>query len=168
MIQTERLHIRYMTEADANLMLGILTDPAFIKYVGDRGVRDQQQAAEYIQERVLPSYQQHGFGMYRVGRRVDDQAVGICGLVKRDTLPGVDVGFGFLPEFCRQGYAYEAAVAVLEYAQTVLLLPEVLAIVSPDNKASIGLLKKLAFEYQQDHCLEKDDVVQLYKLPLIN
>ena len=164
MLNTKRLTIRRLSLNDADLMLAILTDAAFKRYVGDRGVNDLDAAKQYLQDNVLSSYRRDGFGMFRVARRSNDQAIGICGLVNREQLPGIDIGFAFLPEYCGAGFGYESAQAVLDYARIDLALPNVLAIVSPDNQPSIALLKKLGFVYQRMHSLSPDDETALYQL----
>ncbi len=167
--QTERLRLRQMSEDDAELMLGILTDPDFIRYVGDRGVRSIPEAADYIREKVLSSYRQYGFSMYLVELIDGSTSIGICGLVKRPGLDHVDIGFGFLPAWRKHGYAYEAAVGVLAYAASKLSLQQVVAIVSPENKASIGLLEKLGFQFDQMIRMSGDDQdTQLFMLQLGN
>ncbi|MDJ0940302.1 MAG: GNAT family N-acetyltransferase [Woeseiaceae bacterium] len=146
-LATERLDLRWLTEDDAELMLGVWNDPAFVRFVGDRGVRSLDQARTALREGALKLYADFGYGPYRVATRDEDRPMGVCGLFKREHLADPDIGFGLLPEFCRQGYAYEAAVAVLEHAQGVLQLNRVTAIVSPENEASIGLIDKLGLQF---------------------
>ena len=142
-LETNRLALRQFTLDDAALMLAVLSDPDFIRYVGDRGVRTLDAARAYLSNRVTPSYAQNGFGMYVVARRSDGEMVGICGLVKRPGLADVDIGYAILPAHRGQGYARESASAVLDLAHGTFGLERVVAIVNPDNAESIRLLEDL-------------------------
>ncbi len=143
--ETERLSIRRLTAADAPFMLELLNEPSFLRFIGDRGVRSVEDAAAYILAGPVASYERFGFGLYLVLLKGDGTPAGICGLLKRDALPDVDLGFAFVPRCWRRGYASESAAAVLAYGRDVLGLRRVVAICSPDNDASIGLLEKLGF-----------------------
>lgn len=143
--KTQRLVLREVNTGDAAFMLTVLNDPAFLRYIGDRGVRSEQDARDYIHNKMLPSYRHYGFGMYVVERSDDQQRIGICGLVRRPGLDDADLGFAFLPDFRGQGYAGEASQAVLQLAADRFALPRVAAITSSDNAASVRLLGKLGF-----------------------
>ena len=147
LIETERLTLRWFTEDDAELMLAVWNDPAFVKYVGDRGIRSLEEAREALRGGILAMYRDHGYGPYRVARIDDDQPMGICGLFLRDYLDDPDIGFGLLPEYCRSGYAWEASRAILDETRTSLPVERVTAIVSPDNAPSIGLIEKLGLGF---------------------
>jgi RimJ/RimL family protein N-acetyltransferase len=163
-IETARLSLREMTGDDAPFMRAILNDPDFIRYIGDRGVRTVAEARSYLHERVLASYREHGYGMYAVERSADAVAVGICGLVRRETLPAPDIGFAFLPAYRNSGYARESAAAVLRYASEVLKLPRVIAIATPDNEPSNVLLQRLGMHLGQVVRLAGDDTdLNLYE-----
>lgn len=161
-METARLVLREVGEGDAGFVLELLNDEAFVRYIGDRGVRDLEGARRYIAERMVGSYRREGFGMYVAELKEGGAAAGVCGLVRRDALPGVDVGFAFLPAHRGRGYAFEAASAVMEYARDVLKLPRVLAIVSPGNAASVRLLGRLGLKFERMVTLADDDVVELY------
>ena len=163
-LQTQRLILRHITTDDAPFMLALLNDPAWIKNIGDRGVRTLEQAKEYILNRMVKSYEEHGYGLYVVELKNDNIPTGICGLVNRDTLEDIDVGFGFLPDFREKGYAYESAAAVMDYAKKSLGLKRIVGITIKENKPSIKLLEKLGFQYEKTIALgdDKEDVVELY------
>ena len=148
-IETERLNLREMSEADAGVVLEILNDPGFIRFVGDRGVRTNEAAARYISERFAESYRRHGFGLWLVETKDGKVPVGICGLLKRDELDGVEVGYAFLPPFRGRGYAYEAASAAAAHARDVLGLERLCAVVNPDNDVSIRVLEKLGMRFER-------------------
>lgn len=148
-LETERLVLSHLTIADASFMLELMNEPGFIEFVADRGLRTEADAALYLAEKILPSYEKFGFGLWRVELKESATAIGICGLLKRDTLDDPDVGFSILERFCRQGYAYEAAAAVLNYGRTTLGLTQICGITAPNNRISIRLLEKLGLKLQR-------------------
>ena len=148
-IETERLTLREMSEEDAGVVLEILNDTGFIRFVGDRGVRTVESAARYIEERFAESYRRNGFGLWLVETKDGRVPVGICGLVTRKELGVVEVGYAFLPPFRGRGYAFEAASASAAYARDVLGLPRLYAIVDPENAVSIRVLEKLGMKFER-------------------
>jgi RimJ/RimL family protein N-acetyltransferase len=144
-LETTRLTLRRLTPADAPFILELLNDPSFVRYIGDKGVRTREDAVGYITAGPIASYERHGFGLFLVELKEGRVPIGICGLLKRDWLEDVDVGFAFLPRFWSQGYARESASAVLDFGRDRWRLARILAITSPDNVASIGLLTKVGF-----------------------
>jgi len=148
-LATERLILRRVTTDDAEVILELLNEPAFIRYVADREVRTTAQAAEFIVAKMLPSYVEFGFGFYLVELKESRVPVGICGLIKRDTLDDVDLGFSILHRFWRNGYAYEAAHAVMDYGKSVLGLPRIVAVTARDNESSTKLLEKLGLRFEK-------------------
>ena len=159
--------MRWLTLDDADLMLAIWNDPAFVFHVGDRGIRTIAEARKNMSEGALKLYEDYGYGPYRVALKSDDTAVGTCGLYRRKGLEDTDIGYGFLPEFCRLGYAYESGCAVLEHARADIGLARITAIVSPDNAASIGLTEKLGLQFEKTARLPGEDKdVSLYSMSL--
>lgn len=149
-IETERLNLRRLNEGDAAFILELLNDPSFLRNIGDRKVRTKEDAVRYILQGPVDSYARHGFGIWLVElKNVEATPVGICGLVKRETLPEPDIGYAFLPRFRGQGYAYESAAAVMRHARAVLGLGRVLAITNPDNAGSIKVLEKIGFAFER-------------------
>ena len=149
MIETERLALTQLANRDAEFIRGLLNEPSFLRYIGDRGVRTTDDACRYIQDGPVASYARYGFGLLRVGLKSDDTPIGICGVLKRDTLPEPDLGFSLLPAWWSKGYAYEAASAVMQHARGPLRLGRILAITSVDNDPSIKLLGKLGFRFER-------------------
>ncbi|QIF46313.1 GNAT family N-acetyltransferase [Aeromonas veronii] len=143
MIASSRLILREMIATDAPFILELLNDSDFYRYIGDRGIRTLEQAQEYIQQGPAVSYARYGHGLYLVERKEDGASLGICGLIKRDTLEQVDIGYAFLPQYRGQGYAIEAAQAAIADGKSRLGIGQVVAIVTPGNERSIGLLAKL-------------------------
>lgn len=147
-LRTARLVLRRMTALDAPFMLELLNDPGFVRFVADRGVRTEPEAAAYLERAIMRGYAEHGFGLYAVARQDDGCLTGICGLVRRPGLDGVDIGFAFLPAYRGLGYASEAAAAVVGHARWDHGIRRLLAITSPDNALSIRVLEKLGFTFQ--------------------
>jgi [ribosomal protein S5]-alanine N-acetyltransferase len=144
-IETSRLVLRELVDADAAFILELVNDPGWLRHIGDKGVRNLDDARAYITDGPRASYARHGFGLWRVERKADGTPIGLCGLLKRDTLTDVDIGYAFLPAHVGQGYAFEAAGAALAHARDAAGLRRIVAIVSPGNDASIRLLEKLGF-----------------------
>ncbi len=148
-LTTERLVLRKLATSDAEFILRLLNEPSFLQFIGDKGVRNLDDARQYILNGPIASYQKNGFGLYLVSLKVDNTPIGMCGLLKRASLPDVDIGFAFLPEFWNKGYALEAAVAVMIYGKDVLKLPRIVAITNKDNHASGKLLNKIGLRFDR-------------------
>ena len=161
-LETERLVLRELTEDDAPFMLALLNSRGFIEGIADRGVRTEAQARAYIEERVLGSYREHGFGMWGVVPKGESEPVGLAGLVKRDVLPHVDIGYAFLEPVWGRGYARESAAAVLQHARDALGLATIVAITNPDNTASQRVLEKIGLRYVDQRDLPGWDTPSAY------
>jgi RimJ/RimL family protein N-acetyltransferase len=148
-LETQRLVLREFTPADGAFVLELLNDPGWIRFIGDKGVHTLDEARAYIGRVPMASYARHGFGLYLVELKESGVPIGMCGLIKRDALDDVDIGFAFLPQYCKQGYAYEAAQATLAHGKTALGLSRIVAITSPDNHTSIRLLEKIGLKHQR-------------------
>ena len=155
-LETERLVLRRLELGDAEFILELLNDPSFLRFIGDKGVRSLDDAREYIRTGPLASYERFGFGLFLTLRREDGAPMGICGLLKRESLKDVDVGFAFLPRYWSQGYAFESATAVLAYGRQAFGLTRIVAITSPGNTASICLLEKLGLTFESMIRLSED------------
>jgi RimJ/RimL family protein N-acetyltransferase len=148
-LETERLELHEFTPDDAEFVLRIVNEPSFLRYIGDRGVRTLDDARRYIADGPVAGYARDGHGLMRVVRKSDGAAVGMCGVLKRETLPEPDIGFSFLPEHWSQGYALESARAVMRHARGTLRLGRILAITTKDNEPSMRLLGKLGFRFER-------------------
>jgi RimJ/RimL family protein N-acetyltransferase len=142
-LETPRLRLRELVAGDAPFVLELLTDPDFVRHIGDRGVRDLETAKTYIADGPQASYARHGHGLWLAELRESGEAAGMCGLLRRDHLPDADIGYAWLPRFRGRGYAFEAATATLDYAFAQRRLPRVMAIVGLDNAASQRLLLRV-------------------------
>ena len=157
-LETERLVLRQFTFEDADFILRLLNEPSFIQNIGDRGVRTLEDARSYILRVPIASYEKNGFGLYLVILKESGKSIGMCGLIKRDQLEDVDIGYAFLPEFWSKGYAVEAALAVKEYARDVIGLKRLIAITDPENQASIRVLEKIGLRFEKMVRLSEDDI----------
>jgi ribosomal-protein-alanine N-acetyltransferase len=155
-IVTARLNLHRFTLEDAAFIFELVNDPAFVRFIGDKGVRTLDDARKYLLNGPLASYAEQGFGLCKVVRRSDGAAVGMCGLLKRDTLEDVDIGYAFLPAYWGHGYAREAVSAVLEYGRAALRLARVVAITDPANAASIRVLEQAGFTFERTIQLTPD------------
>lgn len=162
-LETARLTLHRFSTDDAAFVLELLNEPSFLRYIGDKGVRSEADAGRYLEAGPMASYERFGFGLYRVGLKEGGQSIGMCGLLKRDWLADVDIGFAFLPRFWRKGYAFEASAGVLVHARDPLGLERVVAITSPENQASMALLAKLGFRFERvARASEKEAEVRLF------
>ncbi len=156
LLQTDRLILSELTEEDAPLIVAVLNDPDFLRNIGDRGVRTEDDAHRYITDGPMAMYRQYGFGLYKVELK-DGTPIGTCGLIRRDGLEDADIGFAFLPAFRNQGYAQEAAQAVMDYGREEVALERIVAIVLPDNTPSVRLLEKIGLHREKTIRLPGDD-----------
>jgi RimJ/RimL family protein N-acetyltransferase len=148
-LETERLFLREFTLDDTAFIIELLNSPGWIKYIGDRNIKTEQQALAYLHNGPLKSYQQNGFGLSMVEKKEGHVPIGMCGIIKRETLNNPDIGFAFLPEYYGQGYALEIASATLNYAKQTLGLPVISAITLPGNSRSVRLLEKIGLQFSK-------------------
>ena len=156
-IETDRLVIRKLELGDAGFMLDLLNQPSFIQFIGDRGVKTLDDARAYIEERALTGYEKNGFGPFAVELKGGPEVIGIVSLLDRDELDDVDVGFAFLPDFWRRGYAFEASMAVMEFAFEDLRLQRIIAVTQTDNIGSIKTLEKMGLAHEGEVRLDDDE-----------
>jgi [ribosomal protein S5]-alanine N-acetyltransferase len=155
-IQTERLRLRHLSPSDAPWIRELVNDADFLRYIGDKGVQTDADAVAYIQNGPMASYERFGFGLNAVELIHTNEPIGICGLLKRESLPDPDVGFAFLPSFRGQGYAVESAAAVIKHGKT-LGVDRVLAITTPDNAGSIRVLERIGMRFEKMIKINEDE-----------
>tara|TARA_R110002096_G_scaffold46751_10_gene125154 strand:- start:8285 stop:8809 length:525 start_codon:yes stop_codon:yes gene_type:complete len=167
LLETERLRLQPVTVDDADLMLAIWNDPAFIRNVADRGIRTEAQARAAIEDGAQKLFADFGHGPCSMTLKSNGERIGICGLFHRDNIDAPDIGFSVLPDYRGKGYAGEAAIEVVRYARDVLGIPAITAIVSPANAASIGLIEKLGLTFERMITMPGDDEsISLYSAEL--
>lgn len=157
-LETDRLILRQFFPADAPFILELLNEPSFIQNIGDRRVRTLADAARYIETGPVASYARSGFGLYLVLLKESQASIGMCGLIKREALEDVDVGYAFLPRYWSKGYAIEAVQAIMAYAKNTVHLERIVAIVDPNNQGSIRVLEKAGFRFEKMVRLSADDI----------
>ncbi|HVF30896.1 MAG TPA: GNAT family N-acetyltransferase [Pyrinomonadaceae bacterium] len=162
MLETSRLILRHFMPDDAAFIMELLNEPGWKRFIGDRNINAQDDARKYI-EKLRVSYRDHGFGLCAVQLKVDETLIGMCGLIKRETLEDADIGFALLSRFEGNGYAREAAKATLEYAHVDLGLPRVVAITTEDNERSARLLEGIGLRYEETISMRGDpEMLRLY------
>jgi RimJ/RimL family protein N-acetyltransferase len=162
-LETERLVVRWLKTDDAAFIHQLVNEPSWLRYIGDKGVRTLEDARNYIEKGPVEMYGRLGFGLYLVELKESGDPIGICGLIKRESLDDVDLGFAFLPRFWAQGYAFESASAVMAHETRALGLSRIVAVTSQDNHVSAKLLEKLGFRFERMARLAADTAeVRLY------
>jgi RimJ/RimL family protein N-acetyltransferase len=161
-LETERLRLREFTVDDTKFIIELLNSPGWIQFIGDRNVRTEDEATQYLQNGPLKSYQQNGFGLSLVETKEDRNAIGMCGIIKRDNMENPDIGFALLPRFCDKGYAFEITSATLSYAIYELGIPKVAAITLAGNLRSIRLLGKMGFKLIKTINSDNNEELLLY------
>jgi len=162
-LETERLILRWLTDADAEFILDLLNQPSWLEFIGDRGVHNREDALGYIHGGPLAMIEKYGFGLYLVEIKSSRQAIGLCGLLKRENLEDVDIGFAFHPDFWGQGYAREAASACVQHARDKFGLDRLVAITMPSNHSCIALLKTIGMQHEKDICFgETEKTLHLF------
>jgi RimJ/RimL family protein N-acetyltransferase len=166
-LETARLVLRRLEFTDAAFLARLLNEPSFLKNIGDRGVRTEADAPKYLRDGPMAMYARYGFGLWHVSLKSDRTPIGLCGLLKRDSLPDVDIGYAYFPEYWRQGYALEAAQGVLRHAVQRFGLRRVIAIVSVGNAGSIRVLERLGMRFERMHTVAPGEPdVRLYGVDL--
>lgn len=166
-ITTERLTIKPLTAADVDFIFELYNTPGFKRFVGDKQLHTREAALNYLDASLISMYQTKGLGLHRVALKSDDTPIGICGLIKRDFLKDIDLGYGYLPGFEGQGYACEAAQAILSFARETLALKRLVAITDTENHRCIDLLTRLGFHYELNHeTLPDGGLLVLYGIEL--
>ena len=162
-LDTSRLQLRWLELSDAEFIYRLVNDPQWLHFIGDKRVSNLDNARSYIEEGPQAMYREQGFGLNRVALRDDHTPIGICGLLQRESMVDCDLGFALLPGYRGQGYAFEAASAILQHGFGKLDKKRIAAIVSADNQASVGLLILLGFQREGKINIEPDrDPVDLY------
>jgi RimJ/RimL family protein N-acetyltransferase len=147
--ETPRLRLRLLRHEDAPFIFALYSDPDFIRNVGDRGVHSVEDAARYLEGGLVASYAKHGFGLYAVELKNSTAAIGICGLLRRDSHDDVEIGFAMLPGYRGQGYTLEACRAVVDLGLNAMGLTRIVAIAAPSNLTSAHILEKLGMKYER-------------------
>ena len=161
-IETERLLIRKFDLDDVDFIVVLLNTPAWLQFIGNRGVKNNKDAENYLLNGPMESYRLNGFGLSMVELKENSIPIGMCGLIKRDSLDDVDIGFAMMPEFAGNGYGFEAAAATMTYAKKILGLKRLVAITDADNIYSISLLKKLGMQFEKMIQLNDEKELMLF------
>lgn len=147
-LDTKRLILRQFSVDDAPFIYDLFNDPDWIRFIGDRNIHTVDDARTFIEKRLIPTYEKFGFGFYLTAIKETGEPIGMCGLVKRDFLDDVDIGYAFLPHARGKGFAFEAAEATMRYGMDTLDIPRIVAITDVENVRSTRLLQKLGLHLQ--------------------
>lgn len=161
-LETKRLILREFRVDDAEFILNLLNTPGWLKYIGDKNVRTREDAVSYLENGPIKSYKENGFGLWMTLLKNTKTPIGMCGLINRDSLEDIDIGFALLPEYSNSGYGYEIAQATMDYAYDSLGIRKVVAITNSNNIRSIKLLNKLGLHFERKIKLSDDDLVLLF------
>ncbi|MDZ4664330.1 MAG: GNAT family N-acetyltransferase [Bacteroidota bacterium] len=163
-LETERLILREFEASDSEFIIQLLNTDGWLRYIGDRHVKEPKQAVQFIEGRLRPSYTDYGFGFYVVESKSSKECLGMCGLVKRDGLDNVDIGYAFLPQNFGKGYAYESSLAVVEFARENLKLKALDSITMSINEPSIELLERLGFSFEKNVLIKEEELMLFRKV----
>ena len=161
-LETERLVLQEFNVDDAEFILTLLNTPGWLEYIGDKNVRSVEDAVNYLENVPIKSYRENGFGLWLTLLKNNSTPIGMCGLIKRESLDDIDIGFALLPEYSKLGYAYEIAHATINYAKHSLGINKVVAITDSNNVSSIKLLNKLGLQFEKTLKLSENDIVLLF------
>jgi RimJ/RimL family protein N-acetyltransferase len=154
-LETERLLLVEFTPDDATFIIELLNSEGWLKYVGNRNINTTEDAIKYLQNGAIKNYSENGFGFWKVVLKNELIPIGMCGLVKREHLEHVDIGFAFLPQYFGKGYAYEAAAPTLQFGFDKGF-KNISAITIPDNLKSIALIEKLGLKFEKRFFMSDD------------
>ncbi|MBS1495315.1 MAG: GNAT family N-acetyltransferase [Bacteroidetes bacterium] len=149
-LQTQRLYLREFTNNDAAFIVTLLNSATFLKFIGDKKVRTLSEAENYLTNGPIKSYAENGFGLWLYGLKETNKPIGMCGLIKRDTLADIDIGYAMLPAYENKGYALEISEATLNYGKTKLGINRIIAITSKENIRSARLLNKIGLHFEKN------------------
>jgi len=156
-VETPRLRIRELTVDDTEFILGLVNEPSFLENIGDKGVRNLEDARQFILEGPWASHRERGYGQFLVELKEGGDPIGVSGLLYREALDVSDIGCAFMPQYWRRGYAFEAACAVMEYGRSTLGIETIVGLTSKDNLASIKALEKLGMSFEKMVKISDDD-----------
>jgi len=156
-VETPRLNIRELTVDDAEFVFGLVNEPSFLANIGDKGVRNLEDARQFILEGPWASHREQGYGQFLVELKEGGDQIGVCGLLYREALDVSDIGCAFMPQYWRRGYAFEAACAVMEYGRSTLGIEKIVGLTSEENVASIKALEKLGMSFERMVKMSDDD-----------
>lgn len=163
-LETERLILKPTSKADAELILELMNTAKWIKFIGDRNIKSIEDAEKYIMDKMVSQFERLGYSNYTLIIKSNNVKIGTCGLFDREGLAGIDIGFAFLPEHEKKGYAYESALKLVEIAFKEFGITEINAITTKDNISSQKLLEKLNFALSGTTILPDDnEELLLYK-----
>ena len=142
-LETARLRLRLFTHADVQIMFELGSDPDVIKYAEATPVRDLEEAMQRLEQGPLSDYEKYGYGRFAVELKETGNVIGFCGIKYLPEIELPEVGYRYLKEYWGRGIGTEVAQACVDFARDDLKIKKLVALIMPDNTASINLAVKL-------------------------
>ena len=161
-LETYRLSLREFDLTDSEFIINLVNSPNWLEFIGDKGIKTTEDAINYLENGSIKSYKENGFGLWLVQLKDSNIPIGMCGLINRETLKNVDIGFALLPDYLGLGYGFEIANATMNYAKNSLGLDKIIAITDSNNVASINLLNKIGLYFEKTLKLSENDSVLVF------
>lgn len=166
-LESERIKLMPLAICDAPFIFELLNTPDWIKYIGDRNIKNELDARNYLRTGPLKSYEEHGFGLLKVQLKSTSTPVGLCGLLQRDFLDGPDLGFALLPAYFGKGITYESCQILLASLVKSKKFEKIYAFTNKANVPSRNLLLKIGFIFEkQFNPYSEDEWLDLFSLTL--
>ncbi|HVG37664.1 MAG TPA: GNAT family N-acetyltransferase [Pyrinomonadaceae bacterium] len=156
-IDTPRLTLRELTRDDFEDFYRLRSDPEVMRYIGGKPHTREQVRATLEQNSEW--WEHRDFGRWAVIHRADDRLIGWCGLGYLDSTPQIEIGYGLVPAYWRQGLTLEAARAALRDGFERLKFPRIVAVAAPENTGSWRVMEKLGMKYEKRAVYYGSDVV---------
>jgi [ribosomal protein S5]-alanine N-acetyltransferase len=154
-IETERLQLGELNATHAAFIIELLNTEGWLKFIGDRKIKTIEDAEGYI-NRVTNNTSL----TYRiVYLKNTTTAIGVITFIQRVYLENPDIGFAFLPQYEKKGFAYEASKAVLDDVLHNNPQQIILATTVKDNVNSINLLQKLGLKFYKNIVVEGEELL---------
>jgi len=164
MLLTQRLQLSPLTHADKLWIVTLHQDPVWMRFIGNRGVSNVNDATDYI-DRINAQLDEWGYGLLAIRNKETQAPYGLCGLINRFTFTCPDLGFALLPSARQQGIGFEAAKAVIDWVELEKKYHFLTASTHPENTRSQQLLGQLGFQKQGYFCQKGLPTQKLYWRP---
>jgi RimJ/RimL family protein N-acetyltransferase len=149
--ETDRLILRNLHIVDLDAMMNVFGDEEVMRY--GAGVQTPEWVAKWIRGCLEDYHAKWGFGLWAVVEKRTRWVIGYCGLSRFPDVggqPETEIGYRLARANWGKGFATEAATAVRDYAFDHLSLKRLIAIIDPQNTASIRVATKVGMRYEKD------------------
>jgi len=142
-LETARLRLRLFTPDDVQVMFELNSDPEVIKYAEATPTRNLKEARERLEQGPLADYEKYGYGRFAVELKETGKVIGFCGIKYIPEIELPEVGYRYLKAYWGRGIGTEAARVCVDFARDDLKISKLIALIIPENTASIRLSEKL-------------------------